>query len=75
MLSVRIPDLCPTLGCRHLSPATTPTSTLGETSSALQVLLKGPIVRVLLVHCCSVEPWVYPCANIENEDFWMRFFV
>jgi hypothetical protein len=26
------------------------------------VLPKGPIVRVLLVHC-SVEPWVCPCAN------------
>jgi hypothetical protein len=27
------------------------------------VFLKGPVVRVLLVHCCSVEPWVYPYAN------------
>jgi hypothetical protein len=27
------------------------------------VLPKGPVVRVLLVHCCSVEPWVCPCAN------------
>jgi hypothetical protein len=39
------------LGCRHLSPATTPASTSGETSSASQVLLKGPVVRVLLVRC------------------------
>jgi hypothetical protein len=40
-------------------------SSSGETSSSLQVLPKGPIVRVLLVHCCSIEPWVCPCANIE----------
>jgi hypothetical protein len=33
------------------------------TSSASQVLSKGPIVRVLLVRCCSVEPWVCPYAN------------
>jgi hypothetical protein len=46
-----------------LSPATTPSSTLGETSSSSQVLLKGPIVRVFLVHCCSIEPWVCPYAN------------
>jgi hypothetical protein len=39
------------LGCRHLSPTTTPASTSGETSSASQVLLKGQVVRVLLV-CC-----------------------
>jgi hypothetical protein len=58
-----IKDLCPNLGCRQLSPATTPTSTLGETSSASQVLPKGPIVRVLLVRSCSVEPWVCPYAN------------
>jgi hypothetical protein len=38
------------LGCRHLSPATIPASTSGETSSASQVLLKEPVVRVLLVH-------------------------
>jgi hypothetical protein len=37
------------LGCRHLSLETPPTSTLGETSSTLQVLSKGLIVRVLLV--------------------------
>jgi hypothetical protein len=46
-----------------MSPATTPTSTSGETSSSSQVLSKAPIVRVLLVHCCSVEPSVYPYAN------------
>jgi hypothetical protein len=39
------------LGCRHLSPTTTPASTSGETSSASQVLPKGPVVRVLLVRC------------------------
>jgi hypothetical protein len=36
---------------RHLSPVTPPASTSGETLSASQVLPKGPIVRVLLVHC------------------------
>jgi hypothetical protein len=25
--------------------------------------MKGSIVRVLLVCYCSIEPWVYPCAN------------
>jgi hypothetical protein len=39
------------LGCRHLSPTTHPASTSGETSSASQVLLKGLVVRVLLVRC------------------------
>jgi hypothetical protein len=39
------------LGCRHLRPATPPSFTSGEISSASQVLLKGPIVRALLVHC------------------------
>jgi hypothetical protein len=39
------------LGCRHLSPTTPPASTLGETSSASQVLPKGMVVRVLLVRC------------------------
>jgi hypothetical protein len=39
------------IGCRHLSPATPPASTSGETSSASQVLSKGSVVRVLLVHC------------------------
>jgi hypothetical protein len=39
------------LGCRHLSPATPPASTSGETSSASKVLLKGMVVRVLLVRC------------------------
>jgi hypothetical protein len=46
-----------------MSTATTPASTLGETSSASQVFSKGLVVRVLSVHCCSIEPWVYPCAN------------
>jgi hypothetical protein len=41
-----------------MSLATTPTSTSGETSSSLQVFSKGLVVRVLLVRCCSVEPWV-----------------
>jgi hypothetical protein len=39
--------------CRHLSPATPLASTLGETSSASQVLSKGSIVRVFLVECHS----------------------
>jgi hypothetical protein len=39
------------LGCRHLSPATPPASTSGETSSASEVLLKGSVVTVLLVRC------------------------
>jgi hypothetical protein len=46
-----------------LSPATTPASTSSDTSSASQVFPKEPIVRVLLVHCCSIEPWVFPCDN------------
>ena len=52
-----------------MSSATTPTSTLGETSSASQVLPKGLVVRVFLVCFCSVEPWVYPYAN-KWLDFW-----
>jgi hypothetical protein len=51
------------LGCRHLSPATPPASTSGETSSASHVLSKGSVVRVLLVRCQSIEPWVCPYAN------------
>jgi hypothetical protein len=39
------------LGCRHLIPIDTHASTLGETLSALQVLPKGSVVRVLLVRC------------------------
>jgi len=39
------------LGYRHLSLVTPPTSTSGETLPASQVFPKGPIVRVLLVHC------------------------
>jgi hypothetical protein len=39
-----------------------PIATLGETASASQVLLKGPVVRACW---CIVrdEPWVFPCAN------------
>jgi hypothetical protein len=58
-----ITDLCLSEVCRHLSLTTTPASTSGETSFASQVLPKGSIVRVLLVHCCSIEPSVCPCAN------------
>ena len=43
------------LGCRHLSPITTPASTSGETSSALQVLSKGLVVRVLLVRSWALN--------------------
>jgi hypothetical protein len=39
------------LGYRHLSPLNPPASTLDETSPASQVLSKGPVVSVLLVHC------------------------
>jgi hypothetical protein len=39
------------LDYKHLSPVTPLASTLGETSPTLKVLLKGTIVRVLLV-CC-----------------------
>jgi hypothetical protein len=39
------------LCCRHLSPAITPASTSGETSSTSQVLPKGLVARVLLVRC------------------------
>jgi hypothetical protein len=38
------------LGFRHLSLATTLASTSGDTSSSSQVLPKGMIVKVLLVH-------------------------
>ena len=62
-----------------MSRATTPASTSGETSSISQVLPKGPVVRVLLVHCCSVEPWVCPCANkwfhCREEDFEIIKFI
>jgi hypothetical protein len=39
------------LGYIHLSHVTPPVSTSGETSPALQVLLKGSVVKVLLVRC------------------------
>jgi hypothetical protein len=52
-----------------LSPATTLASTSGETSSASQVFSKGSIVRVLLVRCCSIEPWVFPCANTFSQKY------
>jgi hypothetical protein len=38
------------IGYRHLSPVTPPTSTSSETASASQVLPKGSVVRVFLVH-------------------------
>jgi hypothetical protein len=37
-------------------------ATLGETASASQVFLKGPVVRACWC-IVRVEPWVYPCAN------------
>jgi hypothetical protein len=37
------------LGCRHLSTATPPDSTSGETSSVSHMFPKGPVVMVLLV--------------------------
>jgi hypothetical protein len=54
------------LGCRHLSPTTNHASTSGETSSTSQVLLKGSVVRVFLVRCLSVEPWVCPFAKTNK---------
>jgi hypothetical protein len=36
--------------------------TLGETASALQVLLKGLVVRACWC-ALGAEPWVFPCAN------------
>jgi hypothetical protein len=39
-----------------------PIATSGETASASQVLLKGPVVRVCWC-IVRVEPWVCPCAN------------
>jgi hypothetical protein len=54
------------LDYKHLSPVTPPASTLGETSPSLQVFPKGSIVRVLLVHCRSVEPWVLPYDNTRK---------
>jgi hypothetical protein len=40
------------------------------------VCSKGPVVRVLLVHCCSVEPCYcpYPNNNLEVEELldWFR---
>jgi hypothetical protein len=38
------------LGYRHLHIVTPPTSTSGEISFASQVLPKGLVVRILLVH-------------------------
>jgi hypothetical protein len=47
-----------------------PIATLGETASASQVLLKGPVVRACWC-IVRVEPWVYPCANIlEGMSRW-----
>jgi hypothetical protein len=51
------------LGYTHLSPVTPLASTSGETSPASQVLPKGSVVRILLVHFLSIEPWVCPCAD------------
>jgi hypothetical protein len=45
-----------------------PIATLGETSSASQVLLKGPVVRVCWC-TVRVEPWVFPCANVHEILF------
>jgi hypothetical protein len=56
-----------------MSPATTPASTSGETSSASQVLPKGLVVRVFLVRYCSVEPWVCPCANMLPKWFFDEY--
>ena len=44
------------LGYRNLSPITPPASTLGETASSSQVLMKGTVVRVLLMRFLSVDP-------------------
>jgi hypothetical protein len=55
------------LRLQTLDSSTTLASTLGETSSTSQVLPKGLVVRVFLVHFCSIEPWVFPCANIYED--------
>jgi hypothetical protein len=39
------------LGYIHLSPVTSPASTLGETLPTSRVFPKGSVVRALLVHC------------------------
>jgi hypothetical protein len=58
-----------------LSPATTPASTSGETSSSSQVFSKWPVVRVLLVCSCRVEPWVCPYSikDINKTTFRTRY--
>jgi hypothetical protein len=58
------------LGCRHLSPTTPPTSTLGETSSTLQVLSKGPIVNVLNLHIIDLarKYHTHLQREIEKEE-------
>ena len=61
------------LDCIHLSPATTPDSTSAKTSSASQVLPKGPVVRVFLVGCCSIEPWVCPYDNNPPRPYFQAF--
>jgi hypothetical protein len=52
--------LCPSLGCRHLSLATTPTSTLGETSFASQVLPKGSVVGFCWCVVVALNPGSAP---------------
>jgi hypothetical protein len=39
-----------------------PIAASGETASALQVLLKGPVARACWC-ALGAEPWVCPCAN------------
>jgi hypothetical protein len=48
------------LGYKHLHPVTPPASTLGETSPAPQVLLKGLVFSVLLVLFLALKPGYAP---------------
>jgi hypothetical protein len=48
---VLLSQICVPAWLQTLVSCNPPASTLGETSSALQMLPKGPVVGVLLVHC------------------------
>ena len=54
-----------------MSLETTPASTSGETSSASQVLLKGSIVRALLVQSLALNPGSTPMpTNGSSVGTW-----
>jgi hypothetical protein len=56
------------LGYRHLSPVTPHASTLGETSPASQVLPKGPVFMVLLVHVEVLNPGFSPMPTFIYSE-------